>query len=417
MKKKRKEKSSTRAGSGFDNLSTSGDLYASAPTEKPLYDVTGASDSRHVRRTSRHHVHKGRETQTDPREKAALISILKSTVMILLLIIAFFLLKTGVGIYEDSVALKYMTPMAPSPVMQEVVPIADLAIEDGTVKGQFAERIRLWSEAERHIRAADALLERNILKQAIERCQEALTLDHSHSGALERLGDLYFREGNYIASVNALIRLLSIDPAKPAVQKKLLQSLVALEDWKSVIKMAEWYMGQNDADRDIQEYLGKALCAENQLEKAVSIYASILRTDPEHAPTLKRLGEIYMSIGQYEQAVIPYTKLRETDYKEADYYRQLAICYAHLHQATDAVNVLGRAAQIFGDAVVIGWVKDPLMDVVREDRVFQGFTDRIAGQETRKWLEQMARNIKDEKTKAPEVPAQLLEIKEITPKK
>jgi len=84
-------------------------------------------------------------------------------------------------------------------------------------------------------------------------------------------------------------------------------------------------------------------------------------------------------------------------------FGQLAVCYAQLQQVNDAVNIMARAAEVFGDHIVIGWLKDPAMDVVREERIFQAFTDRVADEETRKWLEQMARKIKkeeSEKTKA-----------------
>jgi hypothetical protein len=114
-----------------------------------------------------------------------------------------------------------------------------------------------------------------------------------------------------------------------------------------------------------------------------------------------------MQIGQFASALVPLNKLRENNLHAEANYRQIAVCNAQLQQSAETVRILGRAAQLFGEQVVMGWMPDPLLDPVREDRAFQAFTDRIGGEEFRRWLENMAQNIATEQSGKPDSGPQL----------
>ena len=49
--------------------------------------------------------------------------------------------------------------------------------------------------------------------------------------------------------------------------------------------------------------------------------------------------------------------------------------------------------------MIIGWIQDPQLDPVREDRAFQSFADRVGGEEFRRWLEKVAKNTEGNKQK------------------
>ncbi len=408
MIKKNKNRSK-RDGGGFERLPSGSEFYTSNPTEAPLNDDTGLSNSQRVRKTDRHQAILGgrREEKMDPREKLALLAILKVGVMILVLGITFFMLRKGIGLYEESVWLDHMDVIKQSPVLQEVVLVEDFDIQDQTSREKFAERVELWKKADRLVRSADTLLQRNIYDQAIEQCQDALRLNPTHRGALERLSRLYYTQENYVEAVNAYIRLLSIDPSKQDVQKCLIQSLDALGDDAAVKYMAEWYLDQNMFDVDIQRYLANALYSQENFKDAVLSYAKVLSQTPKDVLALENQAAAYMHLQQFEKALVVLNKLREIDYRNQRYYKQISICDAQLFQTQDTVKMLSRAAQLFGINSILGWIKSPQFDPIREDRVFQVFTTRIAGDKSREWIKAMAQDAEAAGSKKLDVGPQL----------
>ncbi len=393
MRKKHKKSSSRRSSreSVYHASSSTAEFYAASPTEKPLYDDGRALDSGRDHRTSRHQSSTGRrEEKMDPREKMALMAILKAVAMVLLLVIAFFLLWKGIGLYEESIWLDHAKEGDVAPVLQEVVLVEEFDIQDQNAREKFAERVERWREADRLVRSADALLQRNIHDQAIVRCQDALRLDPAHMGALERLGQLHFEKENHVEAVNAYIRLLSVDPSRLEVQKKLIQALDAFGDADAVMYMAEWYLDQNMFDADIQLYLANARYTREEFTEAAEAYGQVLRNSPRDARALARQAASYMQVGQYEKALLPLEVLRQNNYRGQEYYKQIAVCNAQLLRSKESVQTLGRAAMLFETRIVLGWLQDPHFDPIRTDRAFQSFTDRVGGEEFRLMLEKMA---------------------------
>ena len=332
----------------------------------------------------------------DPREKQALMAILKSTILILLLLIVFFMLWKGVGLYEESIRMEHESVPLNARILQEVVPLETFDLQDQDARDEFGERIARWKDADRLVRSADALLQHNIYDQAIEQCRDALRKDPSHRGALERLGALYYAKSNYIEAVNAYIRLLSVDPSEKKTQKLLIQSLDALNDYRAVRYMAEWYLDQNIHDTEVQRYLADSLYAQEEFEAAVEAYDRVLRQTPNDFKVMEFQATACMHLQQYEKALVVLEKVREHDHGNPDHYKKIVICNAQLQRGRETVQALGRAAHLFGEKMVIGWIQDPQLDPVREDRAFQAFTDRVGGEEFRHWLEKVASSIEAE---------------------
>jgi tetratricopeptide (TPR) repeat protein len=400
MRKRHQRKTSEAASGGFENLPANTDFYTGSPTEQPLYQDKKITDARRTRKTGRHQAVGGRKKEKiDPREKMALIAILKSVVMIMMLGLAFFMLKKGISLYEESIWLENQAEVEASPVLQEVAVVHEFDIESQDSRAMFAERVETWKEAERLVRSAAALEHRDNFEQAIMRCQDALKIDPSHIGALEYLGRLYRQQGRYVESINAYMRLLNINPAREDLQESLIEVLDAYDDSDAVIYMARWYLEQNHYDRDVQRYLANALFGKEEYADAVDAYARVLKDNPKDYEALEQQGMAYIILERYNDALEVYEKLRVSNYREQRYYRQLAVCHAQLGHSQETVQTLGKAAHLFGQKLVVSWVQDPRLDPVRTDRTFQAFAERVGGEEFRKWLEQVARTMEPEERK------------------
>jgi len=395
MKKKQQKKGPEKSSAGFENLPDSADFYSGGSKEQPLYVGRSFANVHQVRKTERHQANIGGRPKEniDLRERMALLSVLKAAVMVLLLIIAFFMLWKGIKIYEESVWLDSQEELETSPVMKEVEMVDEFYTEGQQAREQFIERIELWKEADRLVQSAEALLQRNNYDLAIEQCQKALRLDPAHMVALDQLGRLYYAKGQYVEAANAYIRLLSVNPSREQVQKRLIEALDAVGDYEAVMHMAEWYINKNVYDVEVQRHLANALYAMGSLEEAAEAYGRVLQEAPKNVYALERQASAYMQIKQYEKALVPLERLRSINYQKIDYYQQLAVCYAQLQQSYEAIQIMGRATQIFGDKRVMAWIPDSRFDTLREDRSFQAFVDHVGGEGFREWLDKMAKNI------------------------
>jgi tetratricopeptide (TPR) repeat protein len=360
--------------------------------EQPLTGDHAPTDAQVVRRTKRHQAVSTREKEKiDPREKMALIAILKLFILLLALMIAFFMLWKGIKLYEESIWIEQVESQESSPVLEEMEIVEQFDIEDPESREQFAARIDMWKEAERLVASADLLMQRRIYDQAILQCQEAIRFDPAHIGALERLGRLYYEKGRYVEAVNAYIRLLSVDPSRKETQKSLIRALDAYGDNQAVKYMAEWYLEDHFMDAEVQRYRARALFALEEFESAAEAYRRVLREMPNDVESLEQQVAAYMQVEKYQEAIRPLERLRELDYRNALYYRKLAACHAQLGQVQECVDMLIRATQLFDRPIVLTWLSDPLLDPVREEHPFQAFVDRIGGEDFRLGIEEMAR--------------------------
>ncbi|HEY5653369.1 MAG TPA: tetratricopeptide repeat protein [Pontiella sp.] len=398
MKKKqqRPKPEQLSSSAGFDHMPESSDFYSGSPTERPLYQDRPISESNRIRKTGRHQSGKGRRKELNTRELSALLAILKSGIVIILILLAFFLLYKGISIYERKTFMESQLRQEVSPVMLEAIsaPDFDGATQDSNVL--FSERLEIWKETERLVRSADGLLIHNNFNLAIERCQQALTLNPFHLGALERLGKLYSKQGRNVEAINTYIRLLSSDPSRSDFQELLIRALEAHEDAEAVVYMARWYLEFNPYDADVQQCLANALFEQENYEEAIDAYVRVLKDAPRDALVLEQLATAYMQVEDYEHALATLNKLVEIRHRDPMCYRRIAICNAQLGLGEEAARVLGKSIHLFGQKQILEWIQEPKLDPVREDQTFRAFTERVGGAEFRKWTEQVAQKMKEE---------------------
>ncbi len=396
--KKKKRSSKHKGSSGFDHLAAQTDFYAGSPSERPLYQDHPDADMRRVRKTARHQAVSGRrKEEVDPREKMALVAILRATITIILLIIAFFMLWKGIQLYEESIWMENQPAPEAAPVMQDVALVEDFDISAESAQSSFSDRIDVWKETERLVRSVGDLLVRDHVDQAIDRCQQVLKLDPAHIGALNYLGQLYFEKEMYVEAVNTYIRLLSVDPSRTDFQLALLKSLDAYGDPDATIRVARWYQDQNIYNEDVQRYMANAYFKKEQYADATTAYERVLKDSPRDVTVLANQAIAYMRLEEFDKALASLEKQVVISFRDPVCYKRIAVCYAQLGKGEEAVQILGKAAHLFGADTAGMWIQDPMMDPVRGNRTFQMFADTVVTEEYRKYLEQMAQAMEHQK--------------------
>ena len=404
--RKKKQRSPSAAGDsvvGTPPPPSGGDFYSSPVKEQPLYVDRHEADRR-VRKTTRHKQVGGRrEQRIDPREKVALMAILRSVIVIVLLLMAFVVLLKGISLYEESIVQKQelaVESVAVRPALEEEAAlVANFDINNEALRKKFAERLERWKEVDRRIRVAGELYRRDINDEAIKECLTALKEDPVHAGGLELLGNIYAEEKKYDLAANAFARLMSLDPSRKETQRKLLETLDALGDYRAVEYIAEWYLRQNVYDADIERMLANAQYAAGNYEQAAESYSRVLADQPDNDDALERIAASYMKLERYEDALVPLEKLCDVNYHDPVGFKRLAGCQAQLKNGAETARVLGDAIQLFGAKMVLGWIQDPVFDPVRKEHVFQSFVDHSGGEDLRKWLEKLAEDTKKREEK------------------
>lgn len=403
MKRKLHKNSAHHESIVFNSEATNSDFYAGGQSERPLYQDRLGSHTNRVRKTVRHQAAEGhRKEATDPREMTALLGILKLTILVLLLVITLVIIWKGAEIYENRLALDNQ-PM-PEDSAINIASIDDLGVSEQGAGDVYVGRLETWKETRRLMSTVDALLYHNNVEQAIARCQDALKLDPFHMEALERLGRLYATQGMHNEAIKTYIRLLDVDPSRKDLQKALIKTLDSIRDSNAVISLARWYLEQNNYDEDIQRFMSNAYFRLEQYNEAAVSYERVLKDAPDDTQAMGNLASAYMHMEQYDKALTVWNRLGAINYRDKNCYRQIAICNAQLGNGLETVQSLGKAAHLFGQNTVVLWIQDPMLDPVRFDRDFRAFADSVGGEEYRKWLEKVAKNIEDELQKQEVIP-------------
>lgn len=397
MRKQKHTNGSNHAPNGNEYLSTQFDFYTGAPTERPLYQDHPNVDSRREARTERHQSEtEFHKENADPRDKMALLAMLKLVIMILILVIALFMLWHGVAIYEDKIVADNQAFAENMPLMNSMDPSSDISMNGLGANDILVEQLKAWEDTERLMRSVDGLLHHNNYDQAIARCQQALQLDPLHMGAMDRLGHLYTKLGRHGEAINIYIRLLLIDPSNKGYQKELVKSLAQHGDAVVVVATARWYLDQNSYDEEIQRYMADAQYILGHFNEAATAYERVLKDSPKDALALENKAMSYMHLEMFDKALDAWKQLSEINYRDPDCYKQIAICNAQLENGRETVQTLGVAAHLFGQDIVLVWMQDPMLDPVRQDRHFQVFSERIGSKEFQKWLDTVANVLEEE---------------------
>lgn len=385
----------------FEPLSPTADFYGSKPDDYTLFEAHSRKKPTDTLRTGRHlpsQMNKENPNQ-DIRDKMALIALVKVGVLIVFLGLTAFFVKQIIGIYQQRMFLEYSLKAKADPVLQPLKVGAALSSEEVSSAESFVERIDIWRGAQRYYLTAKNLMMRTMNVEAIDQCKEALRLLPTHAASLQLMGDLYFEQEKYVEAANAYIRLLSIDPTSGKYQKNLIRTLDAHGNTVAVTDMAEWYLEGNLNDLEIQRYMANALFAQDRHEEAEKAYAKILIQDPDLVQVKQRRAVSLLQLERYEEALVLFESLKKEDYYNPGYHRQVIICNAQLNRPSAVVDQLARSAQLFGQDEVLKWIESPKLDVIRDDSTFQAFTERVGGEDFRKWLQKMAKDITSGKDK------------------
>lgn len=367
-------------------------FYTQQTGQAPL-DEYSDGYGRQIRRTSRHTPARRRENNNRAGNREMTFLMLRIILIPVLIVAAFFGLRAVLGLFDGPSQKDIERWDANSRIMENSAGtiLAATPAEDILMDGVLLEsRMVQWEQADRHLRAAEALDRRGIDVEAVDRLKQALQSAPDSWASQKLLLEIYMRFGNYAEAIPLCIHLLDQDARNWDVKMSLLKALQETEQMEVGLLLADQMLAVQPDNLRLMEFSAYANAARGNRELALEIYDRILQHDEGHLLALEGSAYIYQWLGEWQKAIPYYMELVRKDPKPERYYA-LARCYAQQKEGGKSVIFLGQAAGLYGESLVSSWLSDAAFDPIRELVDFRAFTDRIVGAETRKAIEDIRR--------------------------
>lgn len=365
-------------------------FYARHAGDAPLDEYFTGTGARTPQRTSRHSPVRIRENGNRESSKAISWLLLRTALIVVLIIAGFFALRLVLNQVAKPSKKELQQRETRAALMEKsgVATVASTPVHQDLVinSALITQRLEQWEQTERHLRDAEALNRRGIDEDAIQRLGQALRLTPNNREAQQMLLGIYMRRGLYAEAVPLCIRLLDENGRQPDLQINLLCALQASGQIDAGLVLADRMLQDQPNNPTVLSIAAAGQIAKGDAEAALTLFGRMLENDAKNISALEGCGKIYSTRGDYEMAVPYYLELVRLGPKP-DYYRALARGYAQQQQAGKAIIFMGQAASLFGAGAISPWLKDALLDPIRETSDFRSFADRIVGIETRKAIE------------------------------
>ena len=399
-------------------------FYTESVGDKPLDEFSGGP-GRTRDRTSLQSPARRRETSNRTSTREIFILLFRAGLIVVLLAGGFVGLKLVLGRFAGPTEKEKALWEVNAELMKKGAATSPLSVEPASeqpfvqiVDAELMEnRLKMWNEAERYFRSAEALARRDFDKEAVVRLGQVLrVVPDSHSGQ-HLLMEIQMRSENYAQAVPLCLRLLDQDSQQWDVKMALLQALQKLNQPEACLALAHQMLEAEPNNVEVLKLAAFAHRAAGHLDKALTLFDRMLENDSRNLAALEGSGAIHQELGEWQKAISYYLELVRTQ-SRVEYYHELARCYARQGEGGKAVIFLGQAASLYGEPEVSSWLRKDLesFDPIRDAVEYRAFADRMLGEGDRKAIERIRKRvIHKQKPKVPDSPAPIpaLEINEI----
>lgn len=197
-----------------------------------------------------------------------------------------------------------------SPLQKPVLPAPDEPVPARTVETDPLEAMRRIVEERPddpapRLALASACMERFRYEEAAAHCQAVLKQDPNHLDALNQLGKILERQGDYERALETFQRALQVNREHP----------------ETLYNLGIFYTGQDDF-----------VAAEREFRR-------VLEIDASHADAAYQLGVIHTKRGLYVRAIHEFERVLEIDPQRVEAYFHLGRTYDHQERYDDAIRM------------------------------------------------------------------------------
>ncbi len=179
------------------------------------------------------------------------------------------------------------------------------------------------------------------------------------------------RQARYAEARDMLTEVLDNDPESLPARIALARIYLALNEPASALAMARWVIEADPYSSPAHQLAADALLNQDLAEEALVHLKKLASLNRDDLSLQNNLGLAYLKTGDYRSALQVFQEVLRLEEGNSVAHYHLAVTYAGQGQATQAVEVLNKAAQRFGTAFVGTWTQGADFDPIRQDPAFQ----------------------------------------------
>ncbi len=339
--------------------------------------------------------HKDGKLANSRRDISALSYILRLFIVIIILIIFFGLIIFGIFLYKERLLVEKKQIPA-SAVMSEAIIVKTNDLNSLNNDNFFKNQCSFWEQESNDIRKINELYKFGYIQQALDKCNVVLNRNPYKQEVLLKAADIFLELNRPIEAVNAYIRLINLNQNDAGLIEKLIKALFELGDHRSVINLSDWYYTSHVFNEDIHHLMYQSFIKVKEYNRALEISERFTSTSKYYIDVINKKIEILINEKRYGDAILCLEIVSQARYREPSFYRDYSRCYAKLGDVKSSVEILGKAANIFGQSIVLQWILSDDYELILENSYFKAFSSRIGGQQLASQMNQLSENPNDE---------------------
>ncbi len=166
------------------------------------------------------------------------------------------------------------------------------------------------------------------------------------SSCYSRLGNTYYRIGQYQEAVNALKRAIDLNPTTITFYIDLASSYRELKQYDNAIAAVKRSIEITPSDY-AYGILATIYTAQKQYDEAIGAYKKSIEINPKNTDQYIRLAKIYVDKENYSVAVSTYKKALEIAPNDPVLHLNLAAAYWTMGQFDEAISITDRGLKVW----------------------------------------------------------------------
>ena len=176
--------------------------------------------------------------------------------------------------------------------------------------------------------------------------RRALEINPNDLDALNNLGLMLFRKGDFAESTTLFDKLSGLNPGSIATKLNLGAAAAKSGDLKKAIGAWKEVVRADPKQVSVRMDLANALWDQGDVENAKYHYLQVLAVEKDNAEALNGIGLCHLKAGKLVQAEAAFRSAIEADSKLIGAYNNLAVTLQRMNQVSEAVKVLEKAVKI-----------------------------------------------------------------------
>ncbi len=292
------------------------------------------------------------------------------------------------GIYLLALAVSFFIRVSPKTAPQAKTDASAVA-EPPRVKQEdrsqaerdlndISKSLRSWSQASALLAEAVTLRQSGQLDRATDKLSKALELNPSLTDAQIELAEIQITQNKNDDAVALLRKALETQPGSQRARHALATALANQRNFAASLAVASWMIETDPYAMDARRLAAMACINIDQPALAIEHLKRIIAVDRRDLVAQNMLAQAHTKLGHLDKALAVLKEVQSLDPSNSMSYYNLAVCYARQDMAQQALDVLARAAGMFGSAFIDGWTRSADFDSIRTNASFAAFQQDIA---------------------------------------